>query len=111
MSHNHTHTPAIVGDLGPAFKLAIVLNVGYVLIEGGAGFVTGSLALLADAAHNLIDVAGLLIAWGAVVAAKLPPSEKYTYGFGPSPSWSVPVRSFGKQFTASLNQSRFQLSP
>jgi cobalt-zinc-cadmium efflux system protein len=46
------------------------LNVGYVLVEAAAGFVTGSLALLADAAHNLTDVAGLLIAWGAAVLAK-----------------------------------------
>lgn len=84
MSHNHTHAPAAAGDLGPAFKWAIVLNVGYVLLEGSAGFITGSLALLADAAHNLTDVGGLLIAWGAVVAAKRPPSEKYTYGLGRS---------------------------
>ena len=63
-----------VPDLTPAFKWAVGLNAGYVLIEATAGFVTGSLALLADAAHNLTDVAGILIAWRAVAAAKRPPS-------------------------------------
>lgn len=82
MAHGHTHSSALPRDLGPAFKWAILFNVGYVLIEGGAGFITGSLALLADAAHNLTDVGGLVIAWGAVVAAKRPPSDRYTYGFG-----------------------------
>jgi cobalt-zinc-cadmium efflux system protein len=84
-AHNHVHgliaTPV---DLSTAFKWAVALNTAYVLVEGASGFIFGSLALLADAAHNLTDVAGLLIAWGAAVAAKRPPSEKFTYGFGRS---------------------------
>ena len=84
MAHDHAHHSPAADDLGRAFKWAIILNVGYVLLEGSAGFITGSLALLADAAHNLIDVGGLLIAWGAVVAAKRPPSAKFTYGLGRS---------------------------
>jgi hypothetical protein len=68
MPHNHDHGPPV--DLGPAFRWAVGLNTGYVVIEGAAGWITGSLALLADAAHNLTDVAGLLIAWGAAVLAK-----------------------------------------
>lgn len=84
MAHEHTHDPSAVRDLGPAFKWAVALNVGYVLIEAGAGFAIGSLALLADAAHNLTDVAGLLIAWGAVIAARKPPSDRFSYGFGRS---------------------------
>ncbi len=85
LAHNHVHgfaaTPV---DLGAAFKWAVTLNTVYVVAEATAGFVSGSLALLADAAHNLTDVAGLLIAWGAAIAAKRPPTEKYTYGFGRS---------------------------
>lgn len=82
MAHDHAHEPIVVQDLGPAFKWAIIFNVTYVLIEAVAGFKIGSLALLADAGHNLIDVAGLLIAWGAAIAARKPPSERFTYGFG-----------------------------
>jgi len=79
MAHDHTHTPP--ADLGPAFRWAVGLNTAYVLVEGTAGFLTGSLALLADAAHNLTDVAGLLIAWGAVVLAKRVGSGNYTFGY------------------------------
>lgn len=64
----HDHMPPT--DLGPAFRWAVGLNTAYVIVEAAAGFLTGSLALLADAAHNLTDVAGLLIAWGAAALAK-----------------------------------------
>ncbi|MEX0693779.1 MAG: cation diffusion facilitator family transporter [Rhodospirillales bacterium] len=80
MSHNHGS--AENADLSPAFRWAVALNAGYVAIELTAGLVTGSLALIADAAHNLTDVAGLLIAWGASVLATRPPSSRFTYGFG-----------------------------
>ncbi len=78
--HGHTHTPP--ADLGPAFRWAVGLNMAYVAIEATAGFLTSSLALLADAAHNLTDVAGLLIAWGAAVLAKRVGSATYTFGYG-----------------------------
>ncbi|MFH1796423.1 MAG: cation transporter [Pseudomonadota bacterium] len=56
MGHDHVHTqPA---DLGPAFRWAVGLNTAYVVVEAAAGLMTGSLALLADAAHNSTDVAG-----------------------------------------------------
>jgi cobalt-zinc-cadmium efflux system protein len=80
MAHDHAHTaPA---DLGPAFRWAVALNAAYVGVEATAGFMTGSLALLADAAHNLTDVAGLLIAWGAAVLAKRAGTVRYTFGYG-----------------------------
>jgi cobalt-zinc-cadmium efflux system protein len=82
MPRDLAHERGEARDLGPAFIWAVLLNVGYVLIEAGVGFTIGSLALLADAAHNLTDVAGLLIAWGAHVAARRPPSERFSYGFG-----------------------------
>lgn len=58
------------------------MNSVYVIIEGFAGWITGSLALLADAAHNLTDVAGLLIAWGAAVLAKRPMISRHTWDLG-----------------------------
>ena len=80
MPHDHAHTaPA---DLGPAFRWAVGLNSAYVLVEATFGFLTGSLALLADAAHNLTDVAGLLIAWGAAALAKRVGNGTYTFGYG-----------------------------
>ena len=80
----HSHAPPKLGagDLTPAFRLSVLLNLGYVLFEAMAGFWTGSLALLADAAHNLTDVAGLLLAWGAAVLAGRRANARYTYGFG-----------------------------
>ncbi|MFN7223056.1 MAG: cation diffusion facilitator family transporter [Paracoccaceae bacterium] len=82
MPHDHAHDHKPPADLGPAFRWAVGLNTAYVLVEGAAGFLTGSLALLADAAHNLTDVAGLLIAWGAAVLAKRAGSAAYTFGYG-----------------------------
>ncbi|NNJ26812.1 cation diffusion facilitator family transporter [Alienimonas chondri] len=77
-AHSHDHGPA---DYGKAFALGIGLNVIYVAVEAGYGFWAGSLALLADAGHNLSDVAGLLLAWGGYALAKRPPTDRRTYGW------------------------------
>ncbi len=69
-------------DIGPIFLWAVVLNTAYVVVEASFGFWVGSLALLADAAHNLTDVFGLLVAWGAVVVGRRRPTERHTYGLG-----------------------------
>ncbi len=66
---------------GRAFGIGIALNLSFVIIEAYYGWVTGSLALLADAAHNLGDVGGLLLAWAAFAAARLQPSDSKTYGW------------------------------
>nr|WP_298925773.1 cation diffusion facilitator family transporter [uncultured Erythrobacter sp.] len=76
--HGHHHAPA---DFGNAFLIGIVLNSVFVVIEAAFGFLYNSMALVADAGHNLSDVLALLLAWAASVAAKRPPSERYTYGF------------------------------
>jgi cobalt-zinc-cadmium efflux system protein len=79
-SHNgrsHLHAPR---DFGFAFALGTALNLGFVAIEAVFGIVANSTALLADAGHNLSDVIGLLVAWGAVVLAKRPATERFTYG-------------------------------
>jgi cobalt-zinc-cadmium efflux system protein len=80
MTAPHSHEPD--ADVGPLFLWAVALNTAYVLIEALFGFWVGSLALLADAAHNLTDVGGLLIAWGAVVIGRRRPTMLHTYGLG-----------------------------
>lgn len=76
--HGHSHAPA---DFGRAFLIGTALNFGFVVIEAGFGFAVNSMALLADAGHNLSDVLGLLIAWGAASLVKRVPTKHYTYGF------------------------------
>ncbi len=73
----HVHAPA---NFGRAFAIGIALNVAYVLAEAFYGVASHSLALLADAGHNLGDVLGLAAAWGASILSKRRPSGKYTYG-------------------------------
>ncbi len=75
--HGHSHAPA---DFGTAFAIGIALNTVFVAVEAAFGYMSGSMALVADAGHNLSDVLGLLIAWGASAAAKRPPSPRFTYG-------------------------------
>ena len=64
-----------------AFALGVALNVAFVVTEAVFGVIAGSTALLADAAHNLSDVAGLLLAWGASHLSRRPSSERRTYGW------------------------------
>lgn len=75
--HSHSHAPA---SFDRAFAIGIALNTVFVALEAGAGFWFGSMALVADAGHNLSDVLSLLIAWGASAATRRPPSERFTYG-------------------------------
>ena len=76
--HGHSHAPK---DFGRAFLIGIILNTGFVIVEAVYGWISGSMALIADAGHNLSDVLALLLAWGASVAAKRPPNERFTYGY------------------------------
>jgi cobalt-zinc-cadmium efflux system protein len=85
-SHAHDHTHAHGGDarsarLGRAFAAGIALNVAFVIAEVILGLMANSLALVADAMHNLSDVVGLVLAWGASALALRPPSARFTYGF------------------------------
>ncbi|MGB3378764.1 cation diffusion facilitator family transporter [Allopontixanthobacter sediminis] len=77
-AHGHGHAPA---DFTNAFAIGVVLNTGFVIIEAAYGFWSGSMALIADAGHNLSDVLSLLLAWAASVLAKRAPSQRFTYGF------------------------------
>jgi cobalt-zinc-cadmium efflux system protein len=76
-AHRHAHTP---GDYGRAFAIGIALNLAYLIGEAVAGIISGSLALLADAGHNLGDVLSLALAWGAAVLSRRRPSGRFTYG-------------------------------
>ena len=73
----HSHAPS---SFGRAFAIGIALNVGFVVIEATYGVLANSVALLADAGHNLSDVLGLVVAWIATILAKRSPSARYTYG-------------------------------
>jgi cobalt-zinc-cadmium efflux system protein len=80
-AHGHGgHHHAAPTDHGNAFKIAIALNTGFIVVEFFYGYIANSTALMADAGHNLSDVLGLLLAWGAAVLAKRAPNARYTYG-------------------------------
>ena len=67
-------------NYGRAFAIGVALNLAYVVGGAVAGIVSGSLALLADAGHNLGDVLGLSLAWGAALLSRRQPSGRFTYG-------------------------------
>ena len=75
-SHGHSHNSTT-----RAFATVTLINLAYTALEAGYGFATNSLALLSDALHNLGDVLGLGLAWGAAVIAKRPPTQRHTYGW------------------------------
>lgn len=79
-AHGHGHHHHVPKDFGRAFAIGTALNLGFVIVEAGAGLFTHSLALLADAGHNLSDVLGLVLAWGAATLAKRAPKGRHTYG-------------------------------
>ncbi|GCL65601.1 cation diffusion facilitator family transporter [Pseudaquabacterium pictum] len=76
--HDHSHAPA---NFDRAFGIGIALNIAFVAIEAFYGWKINSLALLADAGHNLSDVIGLVLAWGGALAGRLRPDARHTYGW------------------------------
>jgi cobalt-zinc-cadmium efflux system protein len=76
-SVGHVHAPA---NFGTAFAIGITLNTMFVIVEGIFGYASNSMALVADAGHNLSDVLGLVVAWVAVILSKRAPSSRFTYG-------------------------------
>ncbi|MFJ7439566.1 cation diffusion facilitator family transporter [Methylorubrum thiocyanatum] len=73
----HVHAPK---NFGPAFAIGIALNLGFVGVEALYGWLSNSMALVADAGHNLSDVLGLVAAWIAAVLVKRAPTARFTYG-------------------------------
>src|SRR5260370_15580503 len=76
--HGEHDAPA---DFGRVFAIAAALNVALVVAQVIFGVVANSVALIADAGHNLGDVLGLLLAWGAHGMSRWQPTKRYTYGF------------------------------
>lgn len=74
----HSHAPA---NYGTAFAIGVTLNLGFVIAEVIYGRLAHSLALVADAGHNLSDVLGLVLAWGAILLSRRRPTKERTYGF------------------------------
>ncbi len=78
-AHGHHHAPA---SFGAAFAIGALLNSAFVVAEFGYGYLANSVALMADAAHNLADVLALLLSWGAATLGRRLPSTQRTYGWG-----------------------------
>ena len=76
--HGHPH---FHGHSTRAFAIATLVNLAYTVLEASYGFATDSRAVLSDAVHNLGDVLGLGLAWGAAVLARRLPTERHTYGW------------------------------
>jgi cobalt-zinc-cadmium efflux system protein len=81
--HGHAHGLATQG-INARMAIAVALNLSFVVIEGGFGFLSNSVALIADAGHNLSDVLGLVCAWTAMFLGRRPPGVRFTYGLGRS---------------------------
>lgn len=79
--HHHHEHPHAADNYNRAFIIGVVLNTGFVAIEAFYGILANSLALLADAGHNLSDVLGLLLAWGASILSRRLPTHRHTYGW------------------------------
>jgi cobalt-zinc-cadmium efflux system protein len=79
--HGHAHHHHGPRPEERGFALGVSLNLGFVVLEVAAGLIASSMALLADAGHNLSDVLGLVLAWVAVRLARRLPSQRRTYGF------------------------------
>jgi cobalt-zinc-cadmium efflux system protein len=96
MPHDHVHDQVQAdaeGGRGWQFAVGVALNTGFVAAEVIGGLAANSVALLADAAHNLGDVLGLLLAWGAAVLARRPPSRRRTYGWGRSTIYAALINA------------------
>ncbi len=78
---HHHHGHAEPADFGRAFAIGIILNLAFVAVEATAGLLGNSIALIADAGHNLSDVLGLAMAWGAHFLTGLPATQRFTYGY------------------------------
>lgn len=81
MAHNHTHTIASPNEINRSFMIGIALNVIYVIVEIIYGFQQNSTSLLSDAAHNVGDISGLLLAFLAFRLIKIKSNDTFTYGY------------------------------
>ena len=83
--HHHDSPHGGTGSrAGSAFRWSIVLNSGLTALQLVIGVAFGSLALIGDALHNLGDVVGLALGWGADRLSRRPARGRFTYGYGRS---------------------------
>lgn len=85
---HHHHGPPSDGQITRAFAWGIGLNLIFVVVEAAAGFITGSLALITDAGHNLSDVGSLALALLAIRLTRIRPSGRYSYGYRKFTVWA-----------------------
>jgi cobalt-zinc-cadmium efflux system protein len=78
--HHHHHSEHHENNIGRAFKIGIIINISFIIVEVAYGYMSNSLALLADAGHNFGDVIALVFSWIAILLAKKKPTDKFTYG-------------------------------
>jgi len=78
MEHNHSHTNNV--RLGNALKTGIAINIIFIIFEALFGFLSNSMALIADAGHNLSDVLALVFSWIAIILSQRKATLRYTYG-------------------------------
>src|SRR4051794_7997748 len=81
MVHQHSHHTHEPESYTRAFAVGVALNAGFLVVEATFGLLSGSLALVADAGHNLSDVLALLLAWGAAELCRREPTQQRTYGW------------------------------
>ncbi len=81
MAHDHSHTITNPNEINRSFLIGIALNVVYVIVEIIYGFSNNSTSLLSDAAHNVGDISGLLLAFLAFKLQTIKPSKLFSYGF------------------------------
>src|SRR5690606_35782394 len=79
--HGHHHPGPPPGTATRTFAVITLVNLAYTVLEAAYGFLVNSLALLSDALHNLGDVLGLALAWGAAAMAQWPATDRHTYGW------------------------------
>lgn len=79
--HSHDHSQSAYGKINLSFGIAVFANLAFTLIEGVYAIFANSMGLLADAGHNLGDVLGLLLAWGANWLMSKPAKDRYSYGY------------------------------
>src|SRR5271155_2678734 len=89
-AQGHGHAPA---SFGRAFAIGIALNLGFVIVEAIFGILSNSVALLADAGHNVSDVLALAVAWLASELVKRTPTARFTYGLRGSSILAAPVHA------------------
>jgi cobalt-zinc-cadmium efflux system protein len=77
----YDHSTKSVSYFGNAFKIGIVLNIIFVVIEVIYGTISNSMALMSDAGHNFSDILVLVFSWIAVLLSQRKPDLKFTYGF------------------------------